>query len=67
MHSLRHRFARDRIDVFHHTVAQLRAVGGWENNDIVWGRYYGQSGDELEAGSEKLRRFAPQLGAFSVN
>jgi integrase len=44
-HSLRHRFARTMIDVYHLDAGQLMAAGGWENIQTVQDRYY-RSGKE---------------------
>lgn len=55
MHSLRHRFGTDRINVYGLTVAELMIIGGWENSQVVWDRYYGRSADALESGIAKLR------------
>jgi hypothetical protein len=55
-HSLRHRFARDRIDTYDHEISELQAVGGWQSAQVVWERYYGQSSDLLARSGAKLRR-----------
>lgn len=55
MHSLRHRFARDRIDTYDHTIAELQAVGGWRSGQVVWERYYGQDGNLLKSSGVKMR------------
>lgn len=54
MHSLRHRFARDRIDLAGYSVAELQLVGGWDSAQVVWERYYGLSTDLLETATKKL-------------
>ena len=58
MHSLRHRFATDRINVYGHDPDELMVVGGWENSQVVWDRYYGRSADALKRSSAKLRGLA---------
>jgi integrase len=55
MHSLRHRFARDRIDHYGHTVDELQIVGGWKSAQVIWESYYGLSSDSLARSSAKLR------------
>lgn len=44
-HSMRHRFARTMIDVYHLDAGGLMAAGGWENIQTVQDRYY-RSGKE---------------------
>jgi integrase len=44
-HSLRHRFARVAIDVYHADAGELMALGGWESKATVENRYY-KSGEE---------------------
>jgi hypothetical protein len=56
MHSLRHRFARDRIDTYDHEISELQVVGGWKSPQVVWERYYGLTSDLLARSSSKLRR-----------
>jgi integrase len=53
MHSLRHRMARDAIDIWKFTPAELTAVGGWESMGVVWEMYYGQSKDLLKSALKK--------------
>lgn len=53
-HTLRHRFARDRIDLMGHSVSDLQAIGGWDSAQVVWERYYGRSSDALKVCDEKL-------------
>lgn len=39
-HSFRHRFAREAIDRLNLTAGELMAIGGWESEEVVRGRYY---------------------------
>lgn len=57
MHSLRHRFARHRIDIWNSTFQRSwQVVGGWQNAQVVWDRYYGLSADLLARVDDKLRK-----------
>jgi integrase len=47
-HSLRHRFARDQIDLYRLMPEELLTIGGWESMEVVWARYYGRSKDALD-------------------
>jgi integrase len=53
-HTLRHRFARDRIDEAGYTPADLQEIGGWDSAQVVWERYYGRSKDAIKVCDEKL-------------
>lgn len=48
-HSLRHRFAKDHIDVYGLNPAELMFIGGWESMQVVYERYYGLSRGTLDA------------------
>jgi hypothetical protein len=65
MHSLRHRFARDRIDLWEYTPAELQIVGGWQSAQVVWERYYGFSEDLLDRADRKIGRPAKELPTAS--
>jgi integrase len=56
MHSLRHRFATDRINVFDHNPDELLVAGGWDSAQTLWERYYGTSAGVLESSGAKLLR-----------
>lgn len=53
MHSLRHRFATDCLELWKMNPAELTEVGGWESIMVVFTRYYGRSADLLEKVFEK--------------
>lgn len=53
-HTLRHRFARDRIDLMGYRVSDLQVIGGWDSAQVVWERYYGSSSDALALADQKL-------------
>ncbi len=53
-HSLRHRFARDCIDLLKLTPEELLTIGGWESAQVLWARYYGSSRDVLDRVAAKV-------------
>lgn len=54
-HSLRHRFAKDHIDLYGLNPAELMYIGGWESMQVVYERYYGLSRGILDAVRAKTR------------
>ena len=48
-HSLRHRFAKDHIDLYGLNPAELMKIGGWDSMQVVYERYYGLSEGILDA------------------
>jgi hypothetical protein len=53
-HSLRHRYARTAIDVWHLHIGELMAQGGWENMETVFNRYYRSGSENWESSCAKI-------------
>lgn len=53
-HSLRHRFARNAVDIYKLEKRELMQAGGWENIATVENRYYRSGAESLLSGAEKM-------------